>query len=55
MKQVLSISIQLKILNTESWQSEYDLLALYSEAAGAAYLHGRFGRMEQFVEVVLNH
>ena len=46
----------LKLLNTESWQSEYDLiLALYSEAAGAAYLHGHFGEMEQFVEVVLNH
>ncbi|WGV25808.1 PAS domain S-box protein [Halotia branconii] len=46
----------LKLLNPESWQSEYDLtLALYSQAAGAAYLHGRFNEMEQFVEVVLTH
>jgi PAS domain S-box-containing protein len=46
----------LQLLDTESWQSEYDLtLALYSEAAGAAYLQGHFDEMEQFVEVVLNH
>jgi predicted ATPase len=46
----------LKLLNTESWQSEYDLtLALYSEAAEAAYLQGHFDEMERFVEVVLNH
>ncbi|MBW4640707.1 MAG: PAS domain S-box protein [Gloeocapsa sp. UFS-A4-WI-NPMV-4B04] len=45
----------LKLLNSESWQSEYDLtLALYSEAAEAAYLQGRFDEMEQLVEVVLN-
>nr|WP_199317134.1 hypothetical protein [Chroococcidiopsis sp. [FACHB-1243]] len=45
----------LKFLNTESWQSEYDLtLALYSQAAEAAYLHGCFDEMEQFVEMVLD-
>ncbi|MGG6295085.1 AAA family ATPase [Leptolyngbya sp. AN02str] len=45
----------LKLLNTESWQSEYDLtLALYSEAAEAAYLQGRFDEMEQLAEVVLD-
>ncbi|MDI9640624.1 PAS domain S-box protein [Geitlerinema splendidum] len=45
----------LKLLNAESWQSEYDLtLALYSEAAEAAYLQGCFDEMEQFVEVVLD-
>jgi PAS domain S-box-containing protein len=44
----------LKLLNAESWQSEYDLtLALYSEAAEAAYLQGCFDEMEQLVEVVL--
>jgi len=44
----------LKLLNSESWLSEYDLtLALYSEAAEAAYLHGCFDEMEQLVEVVL--
>ncbi|MBW4528660.1 MAG: PAS domain S-box protein [Phormidium tanganyikae FI6-MK23] len=42
------------LLNSESWQSEYDLtLALYSEAAEAAYLQGCFDEMEQLVEVVL--
>ncbi|MCC5653487.1 PAS domain S-box protein [Nostoc sp. XA013] len=45
----------LKLLNSESWLSEYDLtLALYSQAAEAAYLQGRFDEMEQFVEVVLD-
>ncbi|HEY9766963.1 MAG TPA: PAS domain S-box protein [Coleofasciculaceae cyanobacterium] len=45
----------LKLLNSESWQSEYDLtLALYSAAAEAAYLHGCFEEMEQLVEVVLD-
>jgi PAS domain S-box-containing protein len=45
----------LQLLDTESWQSEYDLtLVLYSEAAGAAYLHGRFDEMEQLVEAVLD-
>ncbi|GAP99887.1 AAA family ATPase [Leptolyngbya sp. NIES-2104] len=45
----------LKLLNLESWQSECDLtLALYSEAAEAAYLYGNFAEMEQFVEVVID-
>jgi len=45
----------LKLLNSESWQSEYDLtLALYSEAAEAACLQGCFDEMEQLVEVVLD-
>ena len=44
----------IELLKTD-WH-EYDLtLALYSQAAEAAYLHGRFEEMEQFVEVVLNH
>ncbi|KYC44128.1 serine/threonine protein kinase [Scytonema hofmannii PCC 7110] len=48
-------NIGLKLLDTESWHNQYDLtLALYSQAAGAAYLHGRFDEMEQLVEVVLN-
>jgi PAS domain S-box-containing protein len=48
-------NIGLKLLDIDSWLSEYDLtLALYSEAAAAAYLHGRFDEMEQLVEVVLN-
>ncbi|MBE9106290.1 serine/threonine-protein kinase PknK, partial [Nostoc cf. edaphicum LEGE 07299] len=45
----------LKLLNSESWLTEYDLtLALYSEAAEAAYLQGCFDEMEQLVEVVLD-
>ncbi|MFQ4138517.1 PAS domain S-box protein [Nodosilinea sp. PGN35] len=45
----------LQLLDTESWQSKYNLtLALYSEAAETAYLQGRFDEMEQLVEVVLN-
>ncbi|GAA6616636.1 AAA family ATPase [Scytonema sp. NUACC26] len=52
--QYFKIGIQL--LNAENWQNEYDLtLALYSEAARAAYLEGRFDEMEQCVEVVLSH
>ncbi|WP_242054398.1 AAA family ATPase, partial [Nostoc sp. FACHB-888] len=44
----------LKLLNSESWLTEYDLtLALYSEAAEAAYLQDCFDEMEQLVEVVL--
>jgi PAS domain S-box-containing protein len=46
----------LKLLDTDSWLSEYDLtLSLYSQAAGAAYLQGCFDEMEQFVEGVLNN
>jgi PAS domain S-box-containing protein len=45
----------LQLLNSESWQSEYDLtLAIHSEAAEVAYLQGRFDEMEQLVEVVLD-
>ncbi|MCC5653205.1 AAA family ATPase [Nostoc sp. XA013] len=44
----------LQLLDTESWLTEYDLtLAVYSEAAEAAYLQGCFDEMEQLVEVVL--
>ncbi|MGE5656488.1 MAG: AAA family ATPase [Actinomycetota bacterium] len=45
----------LKFLSAESWENEYNLtLALYSEAATAAYLSGYFSEMEQLVGVVLN-
>jgi PAS domain S-box-containing protein len=48
-------TIGIQLLNAESWQSEYDLtLALYSEAAEAAYFQGCFDEMEQLVEVVLD-
>ncbi|MBD1848371.1 PAS domain-containing protein [Cyanobacteria bacterium FACHB-63] len=46
----------LKLLDVESWQREYDLtLALHSEAAEAAYLSGRFDKMERLVEAVLSY
>ncbi|MBD2463559.1 AAA family ATPase [Oscillatoria sp. FACHB-1407] len=46
----------LKLLDVESWQREYNLtLALYSEAAEAAYLSGHYDEMEQLVDVVLSH
>nr|WP_228060742.1 ATP-binding protein [Coleofasciculus sp. LEGE 07092] len=46
----------IKLLSTQSWQSEYNLtLALYEEAVEAAYLNGDFIAMEQLAEVVLNH
>jgi PAS domain S-box-containing protein len=46
----------IKLLSAQSWQNEYDLtLALYEEAAAAAYLNGDFIAMEQLAEVVLNH
>ncbi|HEY9675312.1 MAG TPA: AAA family ATPase [Waterburya sp.] len=49
-------NVGLKLLGAESWHSEYDLtLALYSQAAEAAYLSGHFSEMEQLVDVVLNY
>ncbi|HEY9600326.1 MAG TPA: serine/threonine-protein kinase PknK, partial [Allocoleopsis sp.] len=46
----------LQLLSADSWQSSYNLtLALYEEAAEAAYLNGDFEQMEQWAEVVLNH
>ncbi|MEH2207337.1 MAG: AAA family ATPase [Nostoc sp.] len=45
----------LKLLDVESWQSNYNLtLALHSEAAEAAYLSGHFDEMERLVEEVVN-
>jgi predicted ATPase/GAF domain-containing protein len=43
-----------KLLTPESWQTNYHLtLALYTEAAEAAYLSGDFHGMERFAAVVL--
>ncbi|HEY9605475.1 MAG TPA: AAA family ATPase [Allocoleopsis sp.] len=47
--------VGLKLLGVESWRREYNLtLALYLEAAEAAYLSGHFDEMERLVEAVLN-
>ncbi|BAY59508.1 serine/threonine protein kinase and signal transduction histidine kinase with GAF and PAS/PAC sensor (plasmid) [Leptolyngbya boryana NIES-2135] len=46
----------LKLLDSESWQSEYDLtLTLYSEAVEVAYLCGDFIAMEHLACVVHNN
>ena len=46
----------LELLDETHWQTEYDLvLALYTEAAEAAYLCNHFEEMEHWVEVVLEH
>ncbi|BAZ21459.1 serine/threonine protein kinase and signal transduction histidine kinase with GAF and PAS/PAC sensor [Kalymmatonema gypsitolerans NIES-4073] len=50
------LNVGLKLLNADSWHSEYDLtLALYEEAAEAAYLNGDFITMEQLALVVFNN
>ena len=50
------LNIGLKLLNTNSWQNLYDLtLALYEEAAEAAYLNGDFEGMEELALVVQNN
>jgi predicted ATPase/signal transduction histidine kinase/tRNA A-37 threonylcarbamoyl transferase component Bud32 len=44
----------MKLLETDSWHSQYDLtLAMYEEAVEAAYLSSNFAQMEQWIEVVL--
>ncbi|MEP6514983.1 AAA family ATPase [Microcoleus vaginatus] len=46
----------LKLLATDRWQSQYQItLALYVEAAEAAYLCGYFDEMEKLVEAVLKN
>ena len=48
------LRVGIRILAENSWQQQYDLtLALYVEAAEAAYLSGEFEKMEQLAEVVL--
>ncbi len=49
-------NVGLKLLSTDSWQSQYDLtLNLYSEAVEAAYLNGNFDEMEPLIVVVQNN
>lgn len=48
--------IGMNCLSSDSWQRQYDLtLALYVEAAEAAYLSGNFEEMERLASVVLKH
>ncbi len=48
------LQIGKELLEAESWQQQYDLtLALYTEAAEAAYLSGEFAQMEELAQVVL--
>ncbi|BAZ12772.1 ATP-binding region ATPase domain protein [Calothrix sp. NIES-4071] len=46
----------LQLLAVDRWQTQYDItLALYIEAAEAAYLCGNFDEMERLISVVLQH
>ncbi len=48
------LKVGMKCLNLDSWQSQYELtLALYGEAAEAAYLSGNFEEMERLSSVVM--
>ncbi|MEH2233315.1 MAG: AAA family ATPase [Nostoc sp.] len=50
------ISCGIQLLRKNSWQQQYSLtLALYEEAASAAYLMGQFDEVEGFVEQVQQH
>ncbi|QMS87340.1 AAA family ATPase [Nostoc edaphicum CCNP1411] len=50
------INCGIQLLRTDSWQQQYSLtLALYEEAASAAYLMGQFDQVEEFVKQVQHH
>ncbi|MEH2384147.1 MAG: AAA family ATPase [Nostoc sp.] len=50
------ISCGIQLLRTDSWKQQYSLtLALYEEAASAAYLMGQFDQVEEFVKQVQQH
>ncbi|NER36087.1 MAG: AAA family ATPase [Oscillatoria sp. SIO1A7] len=51
---VAYLTVAQKLLAASCWQTQYDLaLAIYEEAAEAAYLSTEFENMEQLVETVL--
>jgi len=48
------LKVGIDLLKTDSWQQQYNLtLALYVEAAEAAYLSGEFEQMEHLAQIVL--
>ncbi|WP_373530583.1 AAA family ATPase [Nostoc sp.] len=50
------ISFGIQLLSADSWQQQYTLtLALYEEAALAAYFIGHFDQVEQFFKQVQDH
>ena len=50
------LTLGLKLLEEDSWQTEYDLtLGLYTAATEAAYLQGKFEEMERLSEVVIQN
>ncbi|MEH1884468.1 trifunctional serine/threonine-protein kinase/ATP-binding protein/sensor histidine kinase [Nostoc sp.] len=50
------ISFGIQLLTTDSWERKYALaLALYEEAAAAAYLIGEFDKVEEFALQVQHH
>jgi predicted ATPase/signal transduction histidine kinase/tRNA A-37 threonylcarbamoyl transferase component Bud32 len=49
------LTVGLELLAADTWQTQYDLtLALYSEAAGAAYLNGDIEQMDRLASIVRN-
>ncbi|MEQ8758046.1 MAG: AAA family ATPase [Coleofasciculus sp. G1-WW12-02] len=50
------LTVGRELLGADSWQQDYDLtLALYEEAAKAAYLSGNFTAMDELIEILLTH
>ena len=50
------LTVGRELLGSDSWQWDYDLtLALYEEAAQAAYLGGKFTVMEELTETLFAH
>ncbi len=50
------LDFALKIISTDSWQSQYSLtLALYENACDAAYLCGDYEKMEQLAQKVVDN
>ncbi len=48
------LTVGLRLLAANSWQSHYELtLSLYESAAETAYLNGDFEQMEQWTRIVL--
>ncbi|MFB8793578.1 MAG: AAA family ATPase [Microcoleus sp.] len=48
------LTVGLELIAADSWESQYGLtLALYEEAAEAAYLNGHFDEMDKLVDIVL--
>ncbi|BAY27855.1 multi-sensor signal transduction multi-kinase [Calothrix sp. NIES-2100] len=48
------LRVGMNLLESSSWQEQYELtLALYVEAAEAAYINGEFPEMDRYIQIVL--